>query len=111
MTILKTETTTLGALNAATAVVDISDADHLAVQITGTFAGTLTYQGSLDNVTFFALAMRSSAQTTATTLTNTTTTTGIAVQAVGPFKFFKVTMTAYTSGSASVAIVSSRTSK
>ena len=111
MTILKTDTSTLGALNATTPAVDISDADDVAIAITGTFVGTVSFYVSVDGVDFFSFAMHQTGNGAATTDVLSTTTSLMFSKDCAPFKYFKATMTAYTSGSASAIIVSSRTSK
>jgi hypothetical protein len=110
-TIIKESTSTLGALNASSAVVDISDADVIAVQINGTFVGTMNFYASFDDVTYFQFALHQSTQTSATTDIANTTSTGIWSKPCASLKYFKTIMNAYTSGSATMLVVTSRYGK
>ncbi|MDB5165035.1 MAG: hypothetical protein JWL89_661 [Candidatus Saccharibacteria bacterium] len=99
-----TVTGTAGSLNAdGYPATDVSIYNFLSVQITGTWVGTITFQASNDNSTWFS-----------TTLINTggTNTAGnISTSANGMFygpvtgQYFRVRMTSYTSGTASVSTV------
>lgn len=111
MTILKTQTSTLGALSAVSGVLDVSDADFMSVQITGTFVGTLNFQASLDNITFFQFAIHQSANATSTADVVSATTTFLGYKSVWALRFVRVEMIAYTSGSAVVTLSSSRSTK
>lgn len=110
-TIIKELTSTLGALNASSTVVDISDADIFAVQLDGTFVGTVTFYASSDNITYYAYAIHAASQTNATTDTSTTTGSGLWSKPCNSLKYFKAIMTAYTSGSVNVTVVTSRYGK
>lgn len=110
-TIIKESTSTIGALNANSTVVDISDADVIAVQIGGTFVGTISFYASSDGITYFAYAMHASSQASGTIDATTTTTGGIWSKPCNSLKYFKTIMTAYTSGSATVQVVASRFGK
>jgi hypothetical protein len=110
-TIIKESTSTIGALNANSTVVDISDADVFAVQIGGTFVGTISFYASSDDITFYPYAIHNSSQTAGTTDAITTTVTGLWSKPCNSLKYFKTIMTAYTSGSATVAVVTSRFGK
>jgi len=111
MTILKEATSTLGALNATTSVFDVSDADDVSLQITGTFVGTITFYVSNDGVAYYQFAMHQTGNAAATTDAATSTTTGLFSKKCAPFEYVKAIMTAYTSGSATALFTSSRTSK
>lgn len=111
MTILKQDVSTLGALNASTPVISIEDADDIAIALTGTFVGTITFYASLDNVIYYGFALHQSSQTSATTDTITATAPLLLSKKCAPFEYFKAIMTAYTSGSAIATITFSRTSK
>lgn len=86
------------ALNADALSADVSAWRWLALQVTGTWVGTLTFQGSNDNATWVSVSLMSVGGTTTAA---TTTTTGNGMWA-GPvnYKFFRVRMTAFTSGTA-----------
>lgn len=88
-----------GSLNAdAIASTDVSLYRWVSVQVTGTWSGTLTFQGSNDNSTFVSVALMNTASTQATAFTTLTSN----VIAHGPiaFKYFRVRMTSYSSGTA-----------
>lgn len=110
-TIIKEVSSTIGALNANSTTVDISDADVFAVQIGGTWVGTITFYVSSDGVTYYAYAIHQSSQATGTTDTSTTTANGLWSKPCASLKYFKTIMTAYTSGSATVTVVTSRFGK
>ncbi len=73
----------------------------LSIQVNGTFTGTLTFQGSIDGVTYNSIQALPS---TSTTYVTTTTGTGLWTAPVGGFAFVRVNMTSYTSGTATVFV-------
>lgn len=79
-------------------VFDVSNFAECEIQITGTWAGTLTFQGSNDGVSFVSVQARGIGDTTQAPV-NTTTANGLFRIALG-FKWLRVRMTAYTSGTA-----------
>ena len=88
---------TAGALNAdLIAAVDVSVFREFALQISGVWVGTLTFQGSNDGLVFYPLAVVSLSGGPAAT---TTTVPGIFLGYL-PCKYFSVAMTAYGSGEA-----------
>lgn len=88
-------------------LLSVSGAGGVAVQVTGTFVGTLTFEGSIDGVNYVALGLLPIADTTAVT---TTTTTGLWSGGVGGMAIVRVRMSAYTSGTATVSIQNAPTS-
>jgi hypothetical protein len=91
-----------GALNAdLVPSTDVSKYSNVSVQVAGTFVGTLTFQGSNDNSTWSAVNIQAITSGTSG-VTSALTTTGFVVVPVF-FKYFRVRMTAYTSGSATGA--------
>lgn len=97
--VLNGVTGTAAAANAdAIPSTDVSSYGTLSVQVTGTFAGTLTFQGSNDNTTFFSVNYITAASAT-TVPSQTTTTIGLYSVPV-EFRYFRLRMTAFTSGSA-----------
>lgn len=110
-TIIKESTSTIGALNANSTVVDISDADVLAVQISGTFVGTVSFYASNDGTTYYTYGLHQILQTSGTTDVLSATGTGLWTKPCGSLKYFKTIMTAYTSGSATIQVVTSRYGK
>lgn len=103
-------TTAVGALN-ATATVWCEDADYVGVQVSGTFAGTLTFQATIDGTNWVTASVQPIGATTSTTWVTTATAVGLWNRPTGGFKGFRVQMTAYTSGSASVTLVTTRVEK
>jgi len=88
---------TAGALNAdLVPSTDVSGYATFMLQITGTFVGTLTLQGSNDNTNFSSVY---GTWINNTQPVSTATTTGI-ISGSCNFRYFRVRMTAYTSGSA-----------
>jgi hypothetical protein len=90
-----------GTIAAASGVQNISTSGcaSCGVAVTGTWVGTLTFQGSIDNITFFtipAINVSTNAQAT------TTTANGNFLVSCGGYNTVQVTMTAYTSGTATI---------
>ena len=73
----------------------------VGIQVTGTFTGTLTFEGTLDGVTYTTLQVIPYNTTVAVT---TTTGTGMWGGAIGGMSIFRVRMSSYTSGTANVTI-------
>lgn len=110
-TIIKEVSSTIGALNESSTVVDISDADVLSVHITGTYTGQVSFYASNDGVTYFAYALHPTTQVTGTTDTVSTTASTLLTKPCGSLKYFKTVMTSYTSGSPTILVVASRYGK
>ncbi len=88
---------TAGALNAdLVPSTDVSGYSTFALQIAGTWAGTLTLQGSNDNTNFVSVY---GTWVNNTQPISTMTTTGI-ISGSCNFRYLRVRMTAYTSGTA-----------
>lgn len=79
----------------------------VGVQVTGTFSGTLTFEGSLDGVTYTTLSLTPINSTTAVT---TATAAGVWSGGVGGLSVVRVRMSSYTSGTATVTIQNAPTS-
>ena len=90
----------LAALN-ATQVLALNGASGAAAQISGTWVGTITFEGTLDGTSWFPVnavsASTSSPQTT-------TTVNGLYRLTPGGLSSIRANMTAFTSGSASVVL-------
>jgi hypothetical protein len=93
------------ALNGAIEI-DTNGAGGVGINVLGTWVGTLTFQGSVDGVTWVSVFAR-----IVSTLLPATTTTANGVFEVdsGGFQKVRVTATAYTSGTASIVLVASPT--
>jgi hypothetical protein len=78
---------------------------QLAIQVTGTFVGTLEIEASLDGTTFANLAVKDSVQTTGTTLITSVTAPKLLVSDSFALQTIRVRSSAWTSGTATVTIV------
>lgn len=104
------ESKTLGVAEAALTLTALN-ADSVVLQVTGTFTGTITFEASVDGTNYVALAMKASAQTTATTLVTTTSTVGVFSLNIQGLPNFRARMSAYTDGSAVVTASLARSNK
>ena len=86
---------------------DLTYTDNVAIQITGTWVGTITFQGSNNGTNFVSTVAKESTNVSLAALTATTTTNGMFYIGTNLFhpKFLRVTMTAFTSGTAVVDIL------
>lgn len=104
--ILNESSGTLGALNATSTATYTDVATFIGVQVSGTWAGTITFQTSLDGTNWQTQAVVPSNSTTLTTAVTTTSANGIFYTPVNLLgKLFRIQMTAYTSGTASFNFV------
>lgn len=88
-----------GALNAdAIAARDVAEFQSGVIQVTGTFSGTLTFQGSNDGTNYVSVLALDATNPSASPQ-NTTTVPGLFYIPL-TFAFFRLRMTSYTSGSA-----------
>jgi hypothetical protein len=81
----------------------------VAVQITGTFSGTVSYQVSNDNTNWIALVGRTTNDASGS-LVSSVTAPGIFITNLSGFQYFRARFTAYTSGTASANAYLSRES-
>lgn len=79
----------------------------IAVQITGTFVGTLSFQVSNDNTNWAAVAAKTAGDT-AGSLTNSVTTPQLAIATLNGYQYFRLRFTSYTSGTATANAYLSR---
>lgn len=110
MIIPSTQSATLGIADAALTLA-VDDADSVALQITGTFTGTITFEASVDGTNWASVAVKASSQTTATTLVTTTTAAGVFTLNTQGLPYVRARMSAYTSGSATALARASRVAK
>lgn len=103
-------TGTIGALNAAVTV-GVEDVDYFAVQFTGTWAGTITFECTVDGTNWVSLACVNSTSVALTTAVVSTTTNGLFFHPGAFASSFRVRMSAYTSGTATVNFLTTRISK
>lgn len=73
---------------------DVSTYRSVSLQISGTYSGTITFQGSNDNSTFASIQLLST-----TGVTTSTGSTGLFYGAI-TYRYFRVRMTSYSSGTA-----------
>jgi hypothetical protein len=104
-----TTTGTLGALNAKVEY-GIADADTVAVQVSGTWVGTISLSGSMDGTNYLPWCMQSLGRANNYDQQATTTVNGI-FSHEAHIEFFRVEMTSYTSGTANISIKTARTAK
>ena len=91
---------TAGSLNAdLIPSTDVSAYRSATIQITGTWTGTLTFQGSNDNVNFVSILHQDITATNAAS-GSTLTANGFRYIFLTGFRYLRVRMTAYTSGTA-----------
>ena len=88
----------IAALNAAI-VVPVTGVGGVSFSVTGTWVGTLSFQYSLDGLAWTA---DTSLNNAIGAFTSSATANGAFTAPVGSYKFFRITATAWTSGSASV---------
>jgi hypothetical protein len=79
----------------------------IAVQITGTFVGTLSFQVSNDNTNWAAVVAKSAGDT-AGSFINSTTTPQLVVATLNGYQYFRLRFTSYTSGTATANAYLSR---
>lgn len=90
-----------GTLGAAQAVVKVGCAGFggAAVEVRGTYSGTITFEGTVDGTVFSPVAMTTAdGATTATT----TTSTGLFQGSVAGLSALQARMSSYTSGEAQI---------
>ena len=104
---------TTGTLTTAESVVSalVEGADNVVVQITGTWTGTITFEASVDGTNWFANAVKNTSEVNATTLVTTRTTNGLSSMQFAGCPYFRLRMSAYTSGTANVIIHADRIAK
>lgn len=90
---------------------DLTYTDNVAIQITGTWVGTITFEASNNGTDFVSTVTKASTQVSLASLTATTTGNGIFYFAGQRAKFLRVTMTAFTSGTAVVDIFTASTQR
>lgn len=73
-------------------------AEYLTLQISGTFVGTVTFEGSVDGTNYAAVLVSNSAGSAAATAT----AVGIFTADVRGLKYFRARVSAYTSGAITV---------
>jgi hypothetical protein len=107
---LGTTSGTLGVLNAKVDC-NISDADIVGVQVSGTWVGTITFSASLNGTDYVVYGMHTIGRANNYDQQTTTTINGIFTHESHGLPFIRVQMTSYTSGTAAVLISATRVVK
>jgi hypothetical protein len=105
-----TITATLGVLNAK---LDhgIADADIIAIQVSGTWVGTITFSASVNGTDYIAFGVHTLNRANNYDQQSTTTINGIFTQETYGVPYVRVQMTSYTSGTATILLSGVRASK
>jgi hypothetical protein len=82
-------------------VVSTSGVGRVGLQVTGTYVGTVSFEASIDGLTYVALNLLPSNSDTAA---SSTTSTGAWAGNVGGYAMVRARMSAYTSGTAVVTL-------
>ena len=103
-------TGTLTALD-TTVVVPVDDADHFAVQLTGTWVGTVAFEATINGTNWVSVAWTNSTSTSHVTGVVSTTANGIFFHEIIFAPQFRVRFSSYTSGTATVTAFTTRIAK
>lgn len=89
------------------------DADYFAIQITGTWSGTISFETSLDGSNYVALGLLSAGATSPATYVTSATANGIwnPIPSSRGLGSVRVRMSSYTSGTAVVTAKAARIAK
>ena len=96
----KTNTGTMAALNAAVTITTLDGFTTAGVVITGTWVGTITFQGSVDGTNYNNMPAQPLGSGP---IASTTTVNGAFRLNISGIKSYRVIMTSYTSGTATVS--------
>ena len=104
---------TSGTLGASNEKVDYGtdDSDIVAIQVSGTWVGTITFSGSLNGTDYLVFGMHTIGRANNYDQQTTTTINGIFTHETHGLQFVRVQMTSYTSGTATVLINATRSAK
>lgn len=94
----------LAALNAAVAI-NAEGAGNVGLLISGTYAGTVVVEGSIDGATWDAIPIKPIGAAPVYVLTLASAAQGRWVGASGPYQQVRARMSAYTSGTANVTVI------
>lgn len=98
-----TATGSLGALN-ATQALSLTGASGWAIDVRGTFVGTITFQGTIDGTNWFSISVVPAGGGVNVAAVTTTTAVGAWVGSANGMQQVRANMTAYTSGSATIVL-------
>ena len=100
-TLLKTNSVTVAAQNDAASVAGLPSPGFVAVQVTGTFSATITFEASVDGTNYVAFNMTPS---NSGTDASTATAAGAFTKETGAFSAFRARCSTYSNGSPVVTI-------
>ena len=100
-TLLKTNSKTIAAQDDAASVSGLPSPGFVAVQVTGTFSATITFEASVDGTNYVAFNMTPS---NSGTDASTTTSAGAFTKSTGAYSAFRARCSTYSSGSPVVTI-------
>ena len=83
---------------------NVDDIDEIGLQLNGPFVGTVIFQASQDGTNWHSIAGVQSTSTSKTTGVVSKSDVGLLQFDVGCYAYFRVNMTAWTSGSATFVI-------
>lgn len=98
-----TATGSLGSLNAVQALA-LTGASGWAVDVRGTFVGTITFQGTIDGTNWFSINVLPAGGSVNVAAVTTTAAVGAWVGSANGMQQVRANMTAYTSGSATIVL-------
>ena len=100
-TLLKTNSVTVAAQNDAASVAGLPSPGFVAVQVTGTFSATITFEASVDGTNYVAFNMTPS---NSGTDASTATAPGAFTKSTGAYSAFRARCSTYSSGSPVVTL-------
>jgi hypothetical protein len=100
-TLLKSNSVTVAAQNDAASVSGLPSPGHVAVQVTGTFSATITFEATVDGTNYVAFNMTPS---NSGTDASTATAAGAFSKPAGGYSAFRARCSTYSSGSPVVTI-------
>jgi hypothetical protein len=100
-TLLKSNSVTVAALNDAASVSGLPSPGYVAVQVTGTFSATITFEATVDGTNYVAFNMTPS---NSGTDASTATAAGAFSKVTGGYSAFRARCSTYSSGSPVVTI-------
>tara|TARA_R110002126_G_scaffold232670_1_gene377046 strand:- start:217 stop:549 length:333 start_codon:yes stop_codon:yes gene_type:complete len=95
----------------ATLLGETTHCDNIKVQVYGTWSGTITFESSLDGTNWEHQAVTDSSDNNSTQLHHTTNNGILGSVNIPGLPYFRARMSNYTSGTASVHIVATRSAK
>jgi hypothetical protein len=98
-----TATGSLGALN-ATQALSLNGASGWAIDVRGTFVGTITFQGTIDGTNWFSISMLPAGGGVNVAAVTTTTAVGAWTGSANGMQQVRATFSAFTSGSATIVL-------